>query len=86
MLEKNIDFATIVVEERGIWMSLLYVVIGMVIGAIGGWYFTRRAVEKQLKENPPVNEKMIRAMFLQMGRKPSEAQIRAVMKSMNQHQ
>jgi hypothetical protein len=68
------------------WMSLLYVLIGAAIGAIGGWYFTRRAVEKQLKENPPVNEKMIRAMFLQMGRKPSEAQIKAVMRSMNQHQ
>ena len=40
--------------------------------------------EKQLKENPPINEKMIRAMFMQMGRKPSEAQIRQIMKSMNQ--
>mgnify|MGYP002514386318 CR=1 FL=1 len=40
--------------------------------------------EKQLKENPPINEKMIRAMFMQMGRKPSEAQIRQVMKSMQQ--
>ncbi len=68
------------------WMSLLYVVIGAVIGAIAGWYFTRKAFEKQLKENPPINEKMIRAMFMQMGRKPSEAQIRAVMRSMNQNQ
>ncbi|MEG1299928.1 MAG: YneF family protein, partial [Erysipelotrichaceae bacterium] len=33
--------------------------------------------------NPPINEKMIRAMFLQMGRKPSEAQIKQIMKSMN---
>lgn len=68
------------------WMSLLYVVIGAVIGAVAGWYFTRKAFEKQLKENPPINEKMIRAMFMQMGRKPSEAQIRAVMRSMNQNQ
>ena len=67
-------------------MSLLYVVIGAVIGAFAGWYFTRKAFEKQLKENPPINEKMIRAMFMQMGRKPSEAQIRAVMRSMNQNQ
>ena len=28
---------------------------------------------------------MIRAMFLQMGRKPSEAQIRQIMKSVNQN-
>ena len=66
--------------------SLLYILLGVVIGAIGGWYFTRKQLEKQLKENPPVNEKMIRAMFMQMGRKPSESQIKQVMKSMNQAQ
>lgn len=63
--------------------SLLYVLLGVVLGAIGGWYFTRKAIQKELEANPPVNEKMIRAMFLQMGRKPSEAQIKQVMKSMN---
>ena len=36
----------------------------------------------QLKKNPPINEKMIRAMMTQMGRTPSEKQVRAVMKSM----
>ena len=64
--------------------SLLYILLGVIIGAIAGWYFTRKQVEKQLKENPPINEKMIRAMYAQMGRKPSEAQIRAIMKSMGQ--
>ena len=47
------------------------------------FYFTRKKFEKEIKENPPINEKMIRAMFLQMGRKPSEAQIRQIMKSVN---
>jgi len=64
----------------------LWLLLGMAIGGGLGWYFTRKAIQKQLKENPPVNEKMIRAMFMQMGRKPSEAQIKAVMKSMNQYQ
>ncbi len=66
--------------------TLLWLLLGIAIGAALGWYFTRKAIEKQLKENPPVNEKMIRAMFMQMGRKPSEAQIKQVMKSMNQYQ
>lgn len=66
--------------------SLLYVLLGATLGAVGGWYFTRKAIQKQLKENPPINEKMIRAMFMQMGRKPSEAQIKQVIKSMNQYQ
>ncbi|MBP3851088.1 MAG: YneF family protein [Erysipelotrichaceae bacterium] len=65
--------------------SLMYTVVGIIIGAVLGYYFTRKRFEKELKENPPINEKMIRAMFLQMGRKPSEAQIRQIMKSVNQN-
>ncbi len=66
------------------WQSILWFVLGGLVGAAISFYFTRRSFEKQLKENPPITEKMVRAMFLQMGRKPSEAQIKAVMKSMNQ--
>ncbi|SJZ77529.1 YneF family protein [Anaerorhabdus furcosa] len=66
------------------WASVSSLVVGLLIGGGLGFYFTRRTFEKQMKENPPVSEKMIRAMFMQMGRKPSEAQIRAVMKSMGQ--
>ena len=66
------------------WASILWLVVGMIIGGALGFFFTRRAMEKQIKENPPINEKMIRAMFMQMGRKPSEAQIRQIMKSMGQ--
>ena len=56
------------------WMSILYFVIGGIVGAVASYFLTRRSFEKQLKENPPINEKMIRAMYQQMGRKPSEAQ------------
>ncbi|MBQ9048762.1 MAG: YneF family protein [Solobacterium sp.] len=66
------------------WGSLGWFVFGGVVGAAIAYFLTRRAFEKQLKENPPVNEKMIRAMFMQMGRKPSEAQIKQVMKAMQQ--
>lgn len=66
------------------WSSLLSLVIGIVIGGGLGFYFTRKYMEKQIKENPPINEKMIRAMFMQMGRKPSESQIKQIMKSMGQ--
>jgi len=64
------------------WSSLLWFLAGAVVSAIVTFFLTKKYFEKQLKENPPVNEKMIRAMFMQMGRKPSEAQIRQVMKSM----
>ncbi|PKM63578.1 MAG: hypothetical protein CVU96_07175 [Firmicutes bacterium HGW-Firmicutes-20] len=66
-------------------MSLLSLIVGLLVGGGLGYYFTRKIFMKQLKENPPINEKMIRAMFMQMGRKPSEAQIRQIMKSMEQN-
>lgn len=66
------------------WNTLMYLLIGLIIGGGLGFFFTRRYMEKKIKENPPINEKMIRAMFMQMGRKPSEAQIRSIMKSMGQ--
>lgn len=65
------------------WYGILSLIVGLLIGGGLGFYFTRKKFEKELKENPPINEKMIRAMFLQMGRKPSEAQIRQIMKSVN---
>ena len=66
--------------------SILSLIFGILIGGGLGFYFTRKPFLKQLKDNPPINEKMIRAMYMQMGRKPSEAQIKQIMKSMNQYQ
>jgi uncharacterized protein YneF (UPF0154 family) len=67
------------------WTNLLYVLLGVLIGGVAGFFIARKVFSDQLKKNPPINEKMIRAMFLQMGRKPSETQIRQVMNSMNKN-
>ena len=68
-----------------IGLFVLYLVLALIAGLVIGFFASRKLFQKQLEKNPPINEKMIRAMFLQMGRKPSEAQIKAVMKSMNQY-
>lgn len=68
----------------GLLSSILYLLGGAIIGAVASYFITKKSFEKQLKENPPINEKMIRAMYAQMGRKPSEAQIRQIMKTMGQ--
>lgn len=68
-----------------LWSSIGFTLVGAVIGAIITFIFTKRKFEKDLRENPPINEKMIRAMYMQMGRKPSEAQIRQIMKTVNQN-
>ena len=67
--------------------AIIGIVIGCLIaGLIAGFFLSRLFFKKELQKNPPINENMIRAMFMQMGRKPSEAQIRAVMNSMKRNQ
>lgn len=65
--------------------AILYILLGLVAGGLAGFFGARYLMKKELQKNPPINEKMIRAMFLSMGRKPSEAQIKQVMKNMNQY-
>ena len=59
--------------------TILYLTLGLVGGGAAGFFISRWFFKRELAKNPPINEKMIRAMFTSMGRKPSEAQIRAVM-------
>ncbi|MCR5349199.1 MAG: YneF family protein [Bacilli bacterium] len=64
----------------GGWFGI--VIAALILGLVAGFFGARALMRRELKKNPPINEKMIRAMFLSMGRKPSEAQIRQVMKNM----
>lgn len=66
-----------------LWQAILLAVGTLIGGGIAGFFIARYVFQKQLKENPPVNEKMIRAMFRSMGRTPSEKQVREIMRSMN---
>ena len=66
-----------------LWQAILFIVLALIGGGIAGFFIARYIFQKQLKENPPVNEKMIRAMFRSMGRTPSEKQVREIMRSMN---
>ena len=70
--------------EIEIWQFILWIVLAIIGGAVVGFFVTRYIFQKQLRENPPVSEKMIRAMFRSMGRTPSEKQIREIMRNMNQ--
>lgn len=65
------------------WFGI--VIAALVIGLVVGFLGARKLIKSQLKKNPPINENMIRAMYMQMGRKPSEAQIRAVMNSVRKN-
>ena len=64
--------------------AVVGIAIGCFIaGAVAAFFLTRYLFKKQLEKNPPINEKMIRVMFAQMGRTPSEKQIREIMRNVN---
>lgn len=68
------------------WIWIIIVIVALVGGAALGFYLARQYMMKYLKENPPINEQMIRMMMSQMGRKPSEKQVRQMMAQMNKVQ
>ena len=55
----------------------------LLVGGVAGFFLARYLIKKEMQKNPPINEKMIRAMFAQMGRTPSEKQIREIMRNVN---
>ena len=68
------------------WMDILYLVIGLIVGIIAGFLIARRVIKKQLKENPPISEDMIKTLMRGMGRNPSQKQVNQLMKQMQRYQ
>ena len=68
------------------WIWILIVIVALIGGVAIGFYAARQYMMKYLKENPPINEQMIRVMMAQMRRKPSEKQVRQMMAQMNKFQ
>ena len=66
--------------------DILLVIVGILIGAAIGFFGARIFMKKYLKENPPINEDMIKALMMQMGRKPNQKQINQMMKAMEKYQ
>ena len=60
--------------------AIIGVFLGAIIlGIVIGFRIANKMTKKQLEENPPITEEQIGAMYAQMGRKPSEQQIRQIM-------
>ncbi len=55
--------------------------LALILGGALGFYIATKYFKNQMKKNPPISESQIRAMYSQMGRKPTESQVKAVMAS-----
>ena len=70
------------VSGIGILWLVLIIVGSILVGGVVGFIIARVVFKRYLEKNPPITEAMIRAMMSQMGRTPSEKQVRQVMASM----
>ena len=65
--------------------DILLVLVGLLVGAIIGFFISRFVMKKYLKDNPPINEEMIKTLMRGMGRNPSQKQVNQLMKQMSRY-
>ncbi|SIT66879.1 YneF family protein [Edaphobacillus lindanitolerans] len=63
------------------WIVLI--IVALLAGVALGFFIARKYMMNYLKENPPINEQMIRMLMMQMGMKPSQKKINQMMAQMN---
>ena len=68
------------------WRDIIMILIGLIPGLLIGFFVSRIVMQKYLKKNPPINEKMIETLMSGMGRKPSQKQVKQVMQQMTRYQ
>ena len=68
------------------WLWIIILLVTLIVGALIGFLVARKVTKNYMEKNPPINEKMIRVMYQQMGRTPSEKQVRQVMAAVKAQQ
>ncbi|SDY68080.1 hypothetical protein SAMN05421736_10315 [Evansella caseinilytica] len=64
------------------WPYILTGLIALLAGVALGFFIARQYMMNYMKKNPPINEKMLRVMMMQMGMNPSQKKINQMMKAM----
>jgi len=55
--------------------------LSLIAGLIIGFIVSRKYFKKQMDDNPPITKEGLRAMYRQMGRTPTEAQLNATLEA-----
>lgn len=63
-------------------LAIVLIIVALLVGLVVGFFVSRHLFQRELEKNPPVTRNMIRTMYMQMGRKPSEKDITRVLDSM----
>ena len=66
-------------------LDILKYLLVFIAGGVAGFFVAKHFMQKFLKQNPPINEEMIKALMGQMGRTPSQKQVNQMMKQMEKY-
>ncbi|MBO8441614.1 MAG: YneF family protein [Firmicutes bacterium] len=61
---------------------IIIIIVALLAGLVGGFFLARHYMQNYFKDNPPIDENMLRTMMVQMGQKPSEKKIRQMAQAM----
>ena len=67
------------------WLDILQIALGFIAGGVVGFFVSRKVMMKYLKNNPPINEEMIKTLMSGMGRTPTQKQVNQMMKQMQKY-
>ncbi|GEL12630.1 hypothetical protein FC15_GL000916 [Lapidilactobacillus concavus DSM 17758] len=67
-------------------LAIVLIILALILGAVAGFFGARAYMKKYFRDNPPVNEDMMRTMMVQMGQKPSEKKLHQMMTAMKAQQ
>ncbi len=66
-------------------LDILKYLLVFAVGAVAGFFIAKHFMQKYLKQNPPINEEMIKALMSGMGRTPNQKQVNQMMKQMQKY-
>ena len=69
-----------------IWAFVLIIVLLILGSLIAGFFIARTLIKREMKNNPPISEDMIKAMYRSMGVTPSQDRLNQTMKAINEAQ
>ena len=67
------------------WLDILQIALGFIAEGVVGFFVSRKVMMKYMKNNPPINEEMIKTLMSGMGRTPTQKQVNQMMKQMQKY-
>ncbi|HIX36113.1 MAG TPA: YneF family protein [Candidatus Limosilactobacillus merdigallinarum] len=63
-------------------LTIALVILALLVGVVIGFFGARSYMKNYLRNNPPIDENMLRTMMMQMGQKPSDRKLHQMVNTM----